>query len=127
MDMQTTEIIFCLDASQAFRLEKRSEYVLEPFELGPEAFKYLCGSATGAGFAAFEHEILNSLLHLDRRQVREGKEIFALIMRLFRHELLPPLIVDYLRYRIGKRASPGVTWCFRANRIALQHPAAAEL
>ena len=48
-------------------------------------------------------------------------------MRFLGHELLPPLIVDNLRDRIGKRASFWIAWSFGADRIALQHPAAAQL
>ena len=46
MNMHATKIVLCLNAGQTFRLEERSEYVLEPFELGPEALQHLRGSAT---------------------------------------------------------------------------------
>ncbi len=97
MNMNATAVVLRFDACQAFCLEERPEYVLEPFELRTKTFHDLCGTVGVARFASLEHEALNLPLHLGRRQVRKGQKVFALIVSFFRHELLTAFVVDDLR------------------------------
>ena len=111
--------------SQPPNLEERTEQVLEGRHSALEVVEGFLRTRLQLPLA-IKQESFHPLLRLFRRKKRERNEVLTFEVNTFRHELLAAFVVNEGCHRIGKGPGARVTRSLRPDRIALNHPAAAQ-
>ena len=74
---------------------------------------------------AFDEEVCDGVLRVDRRKVGHGEHVAALVVRAFGLVGRAPLRVDEQRRTIGKGAGLRIAARLGTQRVDVDHPAAA--